>query len=47
MIAAFFINRPIFAAVLSIAITLIGGIALASLPMVAASGPEPREPAST
>jgi multidrug efflux pump len=33
MIASFFINRPIFAAVLSIVITLIGGIALDSLPM--------------
>src|SRR4051794_33805583 len=33
MIAPFFINRPIFATVLSIAITLIGGIALESLPI--------------
>jgi multidrug efflux pump len=33
MIARFFINRPIFAAVLSIVITLIGAIALASLPV--------------
>ncbi len=33
MIAPFFINRPIFAAVLSIVITLIGGIALFSLPI--------------
>ncbi|WP_422924279.1 efflux RND transporter permease subunit [Singulisphaera sp. PoT] len=33
MIAPFFINRPIFAAVLSIVITLIGGIALYSLPI--------------
>src|SRR3954447_12802814 len=33
MIAPFFINCPIFATVLSIAITLIGGIALASLPI--------------
>jgi multidrug efflux pump len=33
MIAGFFINRPIFAAVLSIVITLVGGIALMSLPI--------------
>src|SRR4029077_5049516 len=33
MIAPFFINRPIFAAVVSIVITLIGGIALVSLPI--------------
>jgi len=33
MIARFFIDRPIFAAVLSIAITLIGGIALFALPI--------------
>src|SRR5271155_3298990 len=33
MIARFFIDRPIFAAVLSIAITLIGGIALLYLPV--------------
>jgi hydrophobe/amphiphile efflux-1 (HAE1) family protein len=33
MIARFFINRPIFAAVLSIVITLIGAIALRSLPI--------------
>ena len=33
MIARFFIDRPIFAAVLSIVITLIGGIALFALPI--------------
>jgi multidrug efflux pump len=33
MIAPFFIDRPIFASVLSILITLIGGIALATLPI--------------
>jgi multidrug efflux pump len=33
MISSFFINRPIFATVLSIVITLIGGIALVSLPI--------------
>src|ERR1700736_6695478 len=33
MISRFFIDRPIFAAVLSIFITLTGGIALASLPI--------------
>src|SRR5436305_4190715 len=33
MISRFFIDRPIFAAVLSIVITLTGGIALLSLPM--------------
>src|SRR3954447_1388174 len=33
MIAPFFINRPIFAAVLSIVITLVGGIALFTLPI--------------
>jgi multidrug efflux pump len=33
MIARFFIDRPIFAAVLSVVITLIGGIALRALPM--------------
>ncbi len=33
MISRFFIDRPIFATVLSVVITLVGGIALASLPM--------------
>src|SRR3954469_9516255 len=33
MFARFFIDRPIFATVLSVAITLIGGIALAHLPV--------------
>src|SRR6201987_1383245 len=33
MISSFFINRPIFATVISIVITLIGGIALVSLPI--------------
>src|ERR1700728_683295 len=33
MIARFFIDRPIFATVLSVLITLIGGISLASLPV--------------
>src|SRR5215813_4800012 len=33
MISRFFINRPIFASVISIVITLIGGIALYTLPM--------------
>src|SRR5271157_1053478 len=33
MISRFFIDRPIFAAVLSIVITLTGGIALLSLPI--------------
>src|SRR5215813_2578431 len=33
MISRFFINRPIFASVISIVITLIGGIALFSLPI--------------
>ncbi len=33
MIARFFIDRPIFATVLSVVITLVGGIALYSLPM--------------
>ena len=33
MIARFFIDRPVFATVLSVVITLIGGIALYSLPM--------------
>jgi multidrug efflux pump len=33
MISRFFIDRPIFAAVLSIVITLVGGIALVSLPI--------------
>src|ERR1700743_3057436 len=33
MIARFFIDRPIFATVLSLVITLVGGIALYSLPM--------------
>src|SRR5262245_4482304 len=33
MISRFFIDRPIFATVLSIVITLVGGIALASLPV--------------
>jgi len=33
MIARFFIDRPIFATVLSVVITLIGGIALYFLPM--------------
>src|SRR5437763_1479069 len=33
MIAPFFIKRPIFATVLSLAITLIGGIALFYLPI--------------
>jgi multidrug efflux pump len=33
MISRFFIDRPIFAAVLSIVITLTGGIALFSLPV--------------
>src|SRR4051812_25898664 len=32
-ISAFFITRPIFAAVLSIVITLVGGIALTTLPI--------------
>ena len=33
MISRFFIDRPIFATVLSVVITLIGGIALYTLPM--------------
>src|SRR5271165_6598280 len=33
MIAYFFIDRPIFATVLSVVITLVGGIALISLPV--------------
>src|ERR1700690_1968659 len=33
MISRFFIDRPIFASVLSIVITLIGGISLLSLPI--------------
>src|SRR5580700_8264579 len=33
MFSRFFIDRPIFATVLSVVITLIGGIALASLPV--------------
>jgi multidrug efflux pump subunit AcrB len=33
MISRFFIDRPIFAAVLSIFITLTGGIALFSMPI--------------
>src|SRR5947199_4143862 len=33
MISSFFIDRPIFATVLSVVITLIGGIALVSLPI--------------
>src|SRR6195256_5502386 len=33
MISRFFIDRPIFATVLSVVITLIGGIALLSLPV--------------
>jgi multidrug efflux pump len=33
MIARFFIDRPIFAAVLSVVVTLVGGIALAFLPI--------------
>ena len=37
MISRFFIDRPIFAAVLSIVITLAGGIAVFSLPIVAVS----------
>ena len=33
MVSRFFIDRPIFAAVLSIVITLAGGLALATLPV--------------
>ena len=33
MISRFFIDRPIFASVLSIVITLAGGIAVANLPI--------------
>src|SRR5437763_7812037 len=33
MLSRFFIDRPIFATVLSVAITLVGGIALVSLPI--------------
>ena len=33
MISRFFIDRPIFATVLSIVITLVGGIALMTLPV--------------
>jgi len=37
MISAFFINRPVLANVLAIVIVLIGGVALATLPLVIAS----------
>ena len=33
MLSRFFIDRPIFATVLSVVITLVGGIALATLPV--------------